>query len=505
MKQTGFISTLCLAWFVVVTSFAAAQVCHETYKVTSSAGGSRGGSSGLGIAAAAGDGVIVVGDLDSPRGATNGSVWIYNAETGTLIRWLHPTDGTWMDHFGRAIDVRDGLLAVGAPGDHRQADEAGSVYLFQVGTWSQQAKFYTNSGVTRQHFGSSVAMGDGLLVSGAPGDSFRGDQGRAYIFDLTTYEQRSVLVPLDAAGGAEFGFAVDISHGVIAIGAPGDNPRGSNSGSVYLFDAATGVELAKIIPDDVSGGDRFGTSVAVANGLIVAGAPGDDGDGNASGVVYVFDLATQTQVALLASADRQQGDEFGHALDVSGEVLVVGAPRESSYADDSGSAYLFHLGSGTQLAKIQASDGTARDYFGEAVGIDGGVAVAGARADTIQGEIVGSAYVYHIDDCPSLVLDVTNTACPAAGPTTLTATGGSGGPVGFVYTTNGLGHYSVPRGEPCGRLAFNLARPVMLAGVASGDPAVLEISNVPMDACGGVMIQAVDMVRCTTSNVVTLE
>lgn len=102
---------------------------------------------------------------------------------------------------------------------------------------------------------------------------------------------------------------------------------------------------------------------------------------------------------------------------------------------------------------------------------------------------------------PGLTLTISN-SCPGSGPATLTATGGSGGTIGFVYTLNGAGSYTIPGGFTCAGTQLGLNPPVMLGGSATGDPAVLNVNNVPGAACGNVTVQAIDAATCETSNVV---
>ncbi|MFT5424327.1 MAG: hypothetical protein ACI89L_002121 [Phycisphaerales bacterium] len=51
---------------------------------------------------------------------------------------------------------------------------------------------------------------------------------------------------------------------------------------------------AKLLPSDGTGGDRFGDSIAIDNGVVAVGA---FGDGNSSGSAYLFDAATGNQIA----------------------------------------------------------------------------------------------------------------------------------------------------------------------------------------------------------------
>lgn len=102
---------------------------------------------------------------------------------------------------------------------------------------------------------------------------------------------------------------------------------------------------------------------------------------------------------------------------------------------------------------------------------------------------------------PGLTLEIIN-SCPGSGPATLTATGGSGGTIGFVYTQNGPGSFTIPGGFTCAGTELGLNPPVVLGGSASGDPAVINVGSVPAIACGNVFVQAIDATTCETSNVV---
>ncbi|MEN0111641.1 MAG: FG-GAP repeat protein, partial [Planctomycetota bacterium] len=56
----------------------------------------------------------------------------------------------------------------------------------------------------------------------------------------------------------------------------------------YLFDVATGQQLAKLTADDAALFDEFGFSVALDGGVALVGAPGDNSD---TGAAYLFDIS----------------------------------------------------------------------------------------------------------------------------------------------------------------------------------------------------------------------
>lgn len=88
-------------------------------------------------------------------------------------------------------------------------------------------------------FGVSVALDDDTLVVGAADSWVDGDgRGAAYVFERLPvgWVQVAVFRASDSAPFDWFARSIASSSGVIALGAPGDDDSGSNSGSVVLFD-----------------------------------------------------------------------------------------------------------------------------------------------------------------------------------------------------------------------------------------------------------------------------
>ena len=102
------------------------------------------------------------------------------------------------------------------------------------------------------------------------------------------------------------------------------------------------------------------------------------------------------QQAELTASNPTAEDFFGDAVAVHGNTVVVGTP----YGNNSlGSAYVFtRPASGwtnmTEVARLTPSAGTAWDYFGISVGIDGNTIVVGADAATTAAGKSGAAYLF---------------------------------------------------------------------------------------------------------------
>jgi hypothetical protein len=196
---------------------------------------------------------------------------------------------------------------------------------------------------------------------------------------------------------------VAISDNYAIIGAyADDNARGGNAGSAYLFDVSTGNQVAKLIAADGAAGDFFGFSVAISGNTAIVGAYQKNDVGLNSGSAYLFDLPSGIQIAKLVPSDAAAGDYFGFSVAISGNTAIVGAYENDDAGSQSGSAYLFDVSTGTQIAKLTAPDAAAGDFFGQGVWIDGNFAIIGANGDDDAGSNSGSAYLFRIPEPAAL-------------------------------------------------------------------------------------------------------
>ncbi len=225
---------------------------------------------------------------------------------------------------------------------------------------------------------------------------------------------------LEASDGASadfFGFSVSLSGSSAISGAYADDDNGLSSGSVYVFRnldtaPATKTQNVKLTASDGAAYDYFGRSVSLSGNSAIAGARGDDGNGDLSGSAYVFRSlhtapATKTQDVKLTASDGAAFDYFGFSVSLSGNSAIAGAHGNDDNGSATGSAYVFRNldtapGTKTQDVKLTASDGAASDYFGYSVSLSGNSAIAGAHGDDDNGSSSGSAYVFrNLDTAPA--------------------------------------------------------------------------------------------------------
>ena len=311
---------------------------------------------------------------------------------------LLPSDGAAGDRFGWSVAIggTSGLVGVYAGSDN-SGDRTGSAYLFDTITGQQIAKLASSDSAKGDVFGYSVAISGTTAVVGAWGNHDNGfESGSAYVFDTTTGQQIAKLLPNDGTEGDRFGASVAISGNTAVIGSAGDDCNGSGSGSAYLFDTTTGKQITKLLPNDGAESDLFGTSVAISGTTAVVGAYLDDDNGDRSGSAYLFDTTTGQQIAKLLPSDGAAGDEFGSSVSISDTTVIVGASKHNNNGIESGSAFAFDKITGQQIAKLLPDDGATLDLFGYSVAISGTTAVVGAfRHDSNgNGNDSGSAYIF---------------------------------------------------------------------------------------------------------------
>ncbi|MEQ8416849.1 MAG: DUF5018 domain-containing protein [Imperialibacter sp.] len=238
--------------------------------------------------------------------------------------------------------------------------------------------------------------------------------------------QLQKIVASDRRTGDNFGGAGAISGNYAIVGSTNSDfdENGANyvngAGAAYIFEKqenGTWEQVQKLVAPIRTGYLFFGYSVSISGNYAVVGVPNDEDQttGNSDGAAYVYERnasGTWELINKLVPSDGQdEGVEFGTAVAISGERLVVTALYEyydengMNYADDAGAAYVFERnesGEWVEVQKIVASDrGTRGYYFGESAAISGDYLAIGAPESysldtdgTTEIESTGAIYVF---------------------------------------------------------------------------------------------------------------
>ncbi len=306
-------------------------------------------------------------------------------------------DGEENDRFGDSVDISNGLLVFGAPGDHANGEDSGSAYIFDAETGLQIFKLLPTDGAAGDKFGSSVSIDNGLVVVGAWADDE--GTGAAYIFDALTGLQTHKLTASNKALDSHFGWSVTIDDGLVGVGAGLDDSVAESAGAAYVFDAETGVELQKITLATGLEWEQFGFSVDMHQGQIAVGASWGSGGERYAGAAYIFDAMSGSFVKKFIASDGEEGDEFGFSISLDNGFIVVGAPtHDNDVAYASGAAYIFDTSTGERLYKLGYPDPFEGDNFGYSVAIDQGLVVVGRPQSRFYwaAHTFGTAFVYDV-------------------------------------------------------------------------------------------------------------
>ncbi len=366
--------------------------------------------------------VSIFGDVaivGTPEGDnTRGSAYIFYRDAGGADAWsevvkLTASDRYVEDGFGYSVSISGDVAIVGAYCDDDKDYDSGSAYIFYrdaggADAWREVKKLTASDGAGTDWFGYSVSISGDMAIVGAYGDDDKGrDSGSAYIFyrdagGVGNWGEVKKLAASDGAGTDYFGYSVSVSGDVTIVGAYCDDDKDDDSGSAYIFYRDAGgadawEEVKKVTASDGAAYDRFGYSVSISGDMAIIGA---------YGAAYIFyrdagGADAWEEVKKVTASDGAAYDRFGHSVSISGDMAIIGAYGDDDKGDDSGSAYLFSrdeggAGNWGEVAKLTASDGAAYDWFGHSVSISGDMAVIGAHGDDDKGVESGSAYTFLI-------------------------------------------------------------------------------------------------------------
>jgi len=359
------------------------------------------------IVGAPGDGDTVTGYIGGWKFGTGAAhVWMRSGTAWTHQAYIKGSNTSQHDFFGISVAISGDTAVIGAQGD----GGTGAAYVFvrNGSTWSEQARLTASNAEHADLFGGSVAISDETVVVGARREassatSVNGDQfdnngveaGAAYVFVRTgtTWSQQAYLKASSTSANDLLGWSVAISGDTVIVTAPGDEHGGGFFGVAHVFtrNGASWTQQASLTS---SSNSNFGHAVAMSGDTVAIGAPGEGSGGQFAGAAYVFARSgtTWSQSAYLKAPHPEFDDNFGNAVAVHGNWVVVGAPLEDSNATgidgnqfdnsvpDSGAAYVFGRAGTTwiQRAYLKASNTGYEDEFGRAVAVTGSDVVVGA-------------------------------------------------------------------------------------------------------------------------------
>ncbi len=316
----------------------------------------------------------------------NGSSWSQQAYLKASNTIQLPNTFIYFE-YGSSVAVSGDTVVVGAHGEHSNAggingDQSdtslpysGAAYVYtRSGTsWSQQAYIKASNPDEGDLFGLRLDLSGDSLVVGARSEAsnatgINGNQsdnsapftGAAYVFarNGSVWSQQAYLKASNADHSDSFGFSVAIDGETVVVGAnqESSNATGVNgdesnnslgfAGAAYVFtrSGSKWSQQAYLKASNAGFRDRFGQTVTIGGDMLAVGtqneessATGIDGDQQdnsapGAGAVYLFarDGGEWSQQAYIKASNTDSDDQFGKAIAINGDTLVVGAEREDS-------------------------------------------------------------------------------------------------------------------------------------------------------------------------------
>ncbi len=311
-----------------------------------------------------------------------GAAYLYERVGGDWVfrQYLKgPTGSHVVDGFyGNAVSIDGDTAVVSAYGNTAFVGSAhlvqgGQVYVYRLaaGLWSLEATLEPDV-VTgaNDNLGFDVAVKGNRVIAGAQAAGLVGGSGAVRIYSRsgTTWslDAGGTLYSPDARASDFFATAVDIDGDTAVVGASevlsvtgagvSDTP-----GHAYVYSrgptgwSPTPFTLAASNGDP---DDEFGRGVAISGDLVVVSSYREDGDANGvlaaptagdnaadlSGAVYLYRRAGSAwiQTRYIKGEDSAAGDQFGAAVALFDEVLVVGTPGEDQPSANAGAFSVLH-------------------------------------------------------------------------------------------------------------------------------------------------------------------
>ena len=351
---------------------------------------------------------VAIGSTHIASFSANGVPYLWQSGDVTtlssVVGIITASDGAAGDEFGSSVAVGCGRIVIGAPENDINGGNSGSAYIFVL-DGNEVGIITASDGDVGDFFGSRVSIANGRIVISAPSNDINGsNSGSVYTFDLDG-NQLGIITASNGSSSDYFGSGLAVGCGKIVVGAPND---GIDAGTAYIYDLDGTEEFifnnANIIDFSLLNYDFFGSSVAVGNGRIVIGAYGFEapgGGGSSSirdGRAFIFDLNGHfiTYVDAGSSINSSEDPEFGSSVAVGCGRIVVGAPNEGDSTANvlsCGAAYIYDL-NGVLIKKVKHPPLTANAEFGSSVAVGCGRIVV---STTVENNYRGAAYVFDLD------------------------------------------------------------------------------------------------------------
>ncbi len=254
---------------------------------------------------------------------------------------------------------------------------------------------FANRFSSLERFGHAVAVDASHILIGADRkDIPLSDAGAAYLYDLESGVLLNRFFSPNPASLDLFGFSVALGGGYAFIGAFGVDMGGPDVGAVFQFEINTGILVRVIENPTPEGGDQFGRAIALYDDKLLVGALSDNTAGPDAGAAYLMDINSGELMLTFLNPSPGRGDWFGHSLAIYEDSLVIGAEKDGDIFVESGATYLFDGSTGELLRTFLPTNPHNGGRFGHSLAIDARRIAIGADNDHAAVEKGGAVYLF---------------------------------------------------------------------------------------------------------------
>jgi len=329
------------------------------------------------------------------------------------------------DYFSYALDISGDWAIFGAGGQDDPTD-GGAIYFYQFDgyEWSFISEHRASDAGNQDHFGGycpgstpwtggSVAIsGDWAMAGAHENDQFGTNRGAVYVFNrsgtvwsesqiIYTDEIETAFPPFTVPNEFQLGTALAMDGDNAVLGAGGRYLSSSTYGKAFIYSRNGTVWEPDAMLEPESGfeqvGDNFGWAVDISGVEVIIGANNHD---NHTGTATVFEYITGTWTLLqtMTLFTGTDNDYFGYTVGIDSGVAVAGAYQDDTPNPNCGTVSVFTKSGGvwppTESQLLTASDANGADYFGRSVAIEGDYIIVGAPQNDEGESSSGSAYIF---------------------------------------------------------------------------------------------------------------
>lgn len=190
---------------------------------------------GYGVASSGGK-ALIGAFQDDTQGADAGAAYLFDETSGNLLHSFFKPVSAANDWFGMSVAFVGDDVLIGSPRSYFHSGN-GSAFLFDGSTGSLVQTFTNPSSSTDDKFGFSVAAvgNDKVLIGSYDGDTGAVDAGAAYLFDASTGALLDTFLHTLPTFNDRLGYSVASAGSKVVVGSDSDDTGATDAGIVFVY------------------------------------------------------------------------------------------------------------------------------------------------------------------------------------------------------------------------------------------------------------------------------